>query len=189
MRVKKRIILSMLYTLLCIILITLPAFASMKNEPDGFRGIPWKTTLTENGAKSADKWGLEEDIAIAEPTVQIYGRKNEKLSFGDAEIFSVHYFFQKRLGFAKVQISAEGYRNFELIRKECISSWGEPDGERRIKDKSSDETHIHWSGRKVIVLLVYDRGQNDITLYIYQNNYYQTVRSDEDALGETQKNP
>lgn len=188
MFVKKRKTLSILYTLLCMILITLPAFASMKNELDGFRGIPWKTTLTGNGAKSADKWGLEEDISSAEPSVQIYGRKNEKLSFGDADIFSVHYFFQKSLGFAKVQISAEGHRNFELIRKECISSWGEPDGERRIKDKSSDETHIHWCGKRVIALLVYDRGPNDITLYIYLNNYYQTVRSDEDALGEAQKN-
>lgn len=176
---KKRKILFMLPVLFYIVLVALPAFASMKNEPDGFRDIPWKTKL-DNCADSADKWGLEEE-PIAEPAAQVYCRKNEKLSFGGAEIFSVHYFFQKSLGFAKVQIYAEGYRNFELIRKECIANWGEPDEESRIKENAYDYTHLYWAGKKVIALLVYGRGQSDITLYIYLNNYHQTSRADEEA--------
>lgn len=189
MLVKKSNVLSMLFAILYIMLITIPAFAAMKNEPKGFRGIPWKTHLTKSGANSADRWGLREEPAIDESSVRIYGRKNEKLTFGAAEIYSVQYFFQKSLGFAKIQIFAEGHRNFELIRKECVKSWGKPDGESRIKETYSDETHIHWYGRKVIALLVYDRGQDDITLYIYLNNYYQTVGSDEETLREEQETP
>lgn len=174
----------MLSVLLCLVQFTVPAFAAMKNEPEKFRGIPWRMKLSEDNGQSAAKLGLEETGPAAGPSVKVYGRKDEKLSFGEAEILEVYYFFQKSLGFAKVQISAEGQKNFELIRTECIKSWGEPDEEKKEagKGKALDNITLHWSGKKVISLLIYDKNMDYTTLYIYLNNYHQTVRSDEDAI-------
>lgn len=174
----------MLFVLLCLVQFTVPAFAAMKNEPENFRGIPWRMKLSEENGQSAAKLGLEEAGPAAGPSVKVYGRKDEKLSFGEAEILEVYYFFQKSLGFAKAQISAEGQKNFELIRAECIKSWGEPDEEKKEtgKGKTFDNITLHWSGKRVISLLIYDRNMDYITLYIYLNNYHQTVRSDEDAI-------
>lgn len=179
----------MLSALLCLVQLAVPAFAAMKNEPDKFRGIPWRMKLSGDNGNCAAKLGLEEDGPAAGPSVKVYGRRNEKLSFGEAEILEVYYFFQKSLGFAKAQISAEGQKNFDLIRAECIKTWGPPDEEKKEtgKGKSFDNILLHWSGKRVIALLIYDKNMDYITLYIYLNNYHQTVRSDEDAMLGTGK--
>lgn len=111
-----------LLSLLCVAIFALPVFAAHKNEPTGFRGIPWYASPKDESG--ADKWGLSElsrDVVATN-----YIREKEQLTLGAATIESVHYLFVDEIGLVKVDILIKGQKDFDLIRKACTANWGEP---------------------------------------------------------------
>lgn len=111
-----------LLSLLCVAIFALPVFAAHKNEPAGFRGIPWYASPKDESG--ADKWGLSElsrDIIMT-----TYVREKEQLTLGAATIESVHYLFLDEVGLVMVDVLIKGKINFNHIRKACTANWGEP---------------------------------------------------------------
>lgn len=117
---KKTLLL--LFASLCVASFALPALAAHKNEPVGFRGIPWYASPKDKlGFK---KWGLSE--LGRDTVVTTYTREKEQLSLGGAAIDTVHYLFLDEVGLVMVNVIIKGQANFDHIKKVCTVNWGEP---------------------------------------------------------------
>ena len=85
------------------------------NEPDGFRGIAWGTPLSEN---------KDEMIYVKTNVgIDIFSRRNSKMSIGGAPLSELHYGFSKN-GFMVVYIKVAGMENASLLRKEIEKHFG-----------------------------------------------------------------
>lgn len=84
------------------------------DHPSSFRGIEWKT----------DKTDIPDLLAITKAGYKdSYFRQNEKLTFGDAEIQSVAYYFRKNKLY-RVGIAFTGRSNQFLLKEQLISMYG-----------------------------------------------------------------
>lgn len=171
------------FILLCIISCTVPACA-MKNEPDDFRGVPWGTPeprkkLFGYNFFVYNKWGLKH-LYDGEYT------RDQEVYIGGAKITStVSYHFLDSLGFACANVPFQGQENYELIRKACVESWGEPDTEEHTKNRVIDSLKSIWVGERISVSISYCFWTNEIELRergwleLYLNNYHDTVEKEE----------
>lgn len=168
--------LAIVFVVLCVVFFALPAFA-MKNEPEGFRGIPWGTPAPENDLNGKNKWGLVKLIDLMSET--LYFRKNESALMGGARVESISYYFQESLGFARAVIEFSGAENCELLRKACIENWGSPDIERKNSTKEYDGVTFFWFGEKISIRLSYNnREPYSGYLGFFINNYMKVVDKD-----------
>lgn len=82
--------------------------------PDGFRGLKWGAPLDKiPGMLAVKKAGFDDT----------YFRKDERLTFGDADINSVAYYFRKDRLY-RVGVSFTGRANHFLIKERLISMYG-----------------------------------------------------------------
>lgn len=162
------------FVLLCITLALLatPVFA-MKNEPDGFRGIPWGAMAPKNNIAGGNKWGLTE-IGKTDDGATVYWRLHDSVIIGGAKMSSfVEYSFHDTLGFAQVRMKFEGSENFDLLYKACVEDWGKPKNEERIQSEKINCVESLWLGEKVIIQLYYNFGTPEIGgLTIYLIDYH-----------------
>lgn len=88
---------------------------SFLNEPNGFRGIAWGTPLSEN----------KDEMIFVKTNVgiDIFSRRNSKMSIGDAPLSELHYGYSKN-GFMVVYIKTAGKENASLLRKELEKHFG-----------------------------------------------------------------
>lgn len=156
----------------------------MKNEPDGFRGIPWHATVLE-GASSSDESGELISSRFGEFTsCKVYERKNENLSIGEAAVDSIFYLFEDDIGFVSATIYFENSKNFELIIKYCLEKWGKPSSEKRQTAASGalDFAEISWRGKKAEATMWYSGKSNLGALHIYLKESFTTAKEDFNQL-------
>jgi len=132
--------------------ISLMAFASaMTNEPDGFRGIKWKSSSVKLKDMKASS---NEDVYSG------FKRKKDKLAIGSAKLDDLEYVFYKK-EFCMVKVAFSKAVNFASIKETMVHQYGEP-------PKQFTENLI-WEGKDVAIVLRY----NEITetgnlVYMYK---------------------
>lgn len=151
---KKKLLL--LLVVVCIGSSALPAFAEMKYEPDGFRDIRWGTPVPKNNIFGFNKQGFVFNplSSTSHNSTLVYNRKKENLMLGGASLTEIEYMFIDVLGFCRVMIYFQGDKNFELIRKACLDSWGKPT--REVFNPKFKVTNIVWRGEKVLISFSFD---------------------------------
>jgi hypothetical protein len=129
-----------------ILILTLQQNSSLafKNEPDGFRGVKWGTSI--DSLKGMIYFGKGELYGGYE----VYLRRNEDLRVGDARLNSVLYaFWQKKL-FSVTIFLEEGISNWSTFKETIFEKFGagyQPN--RYIED-------YRWYGDITNMILVYD---------------------------------
>ncbi len=116
------------------------ASAFFQNEPDGFRGIIW-------GSSVKDLPGAE--FLAKEGDQQFYTLKGEKLTIADARIDKIVYGFYKDRLF-NVMVYYTGLPNFMKIKEVLMQQYGIPDQPNQYIDK------YFWDGSKVDIFANYD---------------------------------
>lgn len=146
---KKALLL--LFIIVGVVSFALPAFAEMKYEPDGFRDIRWGTPMPKNNIFGFNKQGFVFNplSSSSHDSILVYNRKKEKLILGGASLTEIEYIFMEVLGFCGIRIYFQGDKNFELIRKACMDSWGKPTKE--VFNQKLKITDIWWRGEKVLI--------------------------------------
>ncbi|WP_319469446.1 hypothetical protein [uncultured Pseudodesulfovibrio sp.] len=115
-------------------------------HPTSFRGLQWGTPL--------------EDIPDLLPVKgagykATYFKKNEKLTFGDAEILSVAYYFRKDRLY-RVGVAFEGRANHFLLKERLLGTYGPGRGVGH---------RYGWMWRDFSVELTYDDDNKTGALY------------------------
>lgn len=157
------------FVLLCALLFTVSAFA-MKNEPEGFRGIPWGAVAPEKNFVEGNKWGLTK-VSTADNLGGVYLESEpEEMFIGKAQITSpIMYLFNDEFGFSAVLIEFKGREDYDAIREACIENWGQPDSDIREKNEKigGDMITSLWLGEKVIIHL----SSSSSTLVLGQSDF------------------
>lgn len=149
MSMKKMIL--TLCILFCTVLSAMPAFALMKNEPEGFRGIEWFASPKN------DSLGLREKERMTVST--IYQRKGDKLRIGAAKLTAIEYIFLDNAGLVQVYVETEGEGNVDALIKACTENWGEPKKNRMYEVYT-------WVGKKVEAFLSVYENRDSADLHI-----------------------
>jgi hypothetical protein len=88
--------------------------SSFDNEPDGFRGIKWETSITE----------LQDMVHVASMgDSKCYWRKDDKKAIGQADVNHIVYFFYKDK-FSSVLIQYSDNTNFYHIKDALQAVYG-----------------------------------------------------------------
>lgn len=103
-----------------ILALTMPAslavaadFVSVKH-PTSFRGLTWGTPLAD----------IPDLMPVNKPGFKdTYFKKNEKMTFGEADILSVAYYFRKDKLY-RVGVAFTGRANHFLIKERLMSMYG-----------------------------------------------------------------
>lgn len=128
--------------LVCFLGVTSGAYA-FRNEPAGFRELPWGTSVS----------GLEGMEYLRESeeggAMKIYVKRDEMLSMNGAKLESIEYGFV-RGALAQVTLKVKDLLNFVRLREAAFSIFGEgsellPGTERYYWD--GDETRIELISR------------------------------------------
>lgn len=97
--------------------LTAPAMAAdyvSTKHPSSFRGLTWGTPLAD----------IPDLMAVNKPGFKdTYYRKGEKLTFGEADILSVAYYFRKDKLY-RVGIAFTGRANHFLLKEKLLSTYG-----------------------------------------------------------------
>jgi hypothetical protein len=100
----------------CLLFVRVPHAAELfPNEPAGFRGIAWGTPLTENKHEMVY---VKSNVGI-----DIYTRKNSKMSIGNAPLSELHYGYAKNR-FLVVYIKTASKEDATRLRKEIEKQFG-----------------------------------------------------------------
>lgn len=140
---------SFLPALAALLLIAVAATAgdySPASPPDSFRGFKWGTPLK-------DIPGL---LAVSKPGfTDTYFRKDERHTFGDADITSVAYYFRNDKLY-RVGVAFSGRANHFLIKERLLSMYGPGRGVGQ---------RYGWMWPEFSVELDYDDGEDGGALY------------------------
>lgn len=139
------------FILFCALLSAVPAFALMKNEPEGFRGIPWFASPKNNSL------GLREKERMTVST--IYQREGDKLQIGAAKLTAIEYIFLDNAGLVQVYVETEGEGNVDALIKACTENWGEPKKNRMYEVYT-------WVGKKAEAFLSVYENRDSADLHI-----------------------
>ncbi|MBF0528064.1 MAG: hypothetical protein HQK55_02090 [Deltaproteobacteria bacterium] len=148
---------------------------AFQNEPPGFRGIPWgtsikdyidkdnkiKVTLDNPAGFEMENTGINLVFQKESGDFKDYYREGERLSFADAPVDSITYSFYKDR-FFRVMIKYSDMWNYENIKKQLFFVYG-PAGEAPNSPKT-----WWWFGKNVSIGLnysIYSRGGS--ISYIY----------------------
>jgi hypothetical protein len=103
---------------LSILSITTNSYASYKNEPEGFRGLPWGT----NFSTIADSMTLSR-IDESYGGIKFYTRTDDDLTIGSASLQSIEYgFWQDK--FCSAYIFTNGYSNWNGVQASLVEKFG-----------------------------------------------------------------
>ena len=117
--------------------ITVLAF---QNEPDGFRGIKWGANIS----RRPDMTHIEKNM---------YLRKNDKLTIGDASLRDIHYrAYKGRLG--GVIIRYKDYNNHEKLKRVFFQLYG------KGRQPNPFEEKYNWIGSDIWILIEYSEIAN-----------------------------
>ena len=133
--------------LLLVGLMSAPADAArITNEPAGFNGYTWGTSLDQVSGLTRVK-----DPKLAEPLpgVEVYEKPGEALTLNGVTLTRVLYrFYKNRLG--GVQLAYEGKENREKLIQWIEEQYGKlPSVERK-------QSQIEWHGESTVITLGYD---------------------------------
>lgn len=134
-----------LLVLVLVLALSVGAFA-FQNEPEGFRGIKW-------GGSPTEEMVLSYQLG---PSFASYVRPDDKLSIGDAKLARISYHFYTLSGeyaqLFEVMITFNGIVNYSLLEVICEEKFGPPP----VKDSSK----LGWGSSEVLVLLAYVSEKN-----------------------------
>lgn len=152
--------------LLTVLFIFLPtSLLAYQNEPDGFRGIKWKTNISE-----LTNMKLMED----DRNTKFYVRKNDKMKIGEAEIERVYYRFYKGR-FSGVIIIFTSSSNLSKIRETFFQLYGSGINPNQLME------NYYWIGSNVNIALEYKEIIGKGTI-VYQ---YNPITTEEKADSKT----
>ena len=107
----------------------------LDSEPDGFRGIKWKTDLSTlsgmkyyrtsemDGSVPVDLWDFDRGKPIREIHLEIYLRIKDKLKIEETELERIEYGFWKGK-FCEATITTRGSENWASFRKTVFEKFG-----------------------------------------------------------------
>ena len=137
-----------------LIVLSVPCLTfAFKNEPDGFRGIQWGTTIDT----------LSEFVLTGDTHTytRLYIKKNDKKTLGYADLSAITYITYKQQ-FCSVMISFSELDNFLKIKDTFFNLYGYGD-----RNSQSVEGYI-WIGSKVVITLDYNKLEdNGVISYHY----------------------
>ncbi len=81
-------------------------------HPTSFRGLPWGATLEE-----------APELMAVKGKKNTFFKKDERLTFGDAEIISVAYYFRKDRMY-RIGVAFEGRANHFLVKERLMRMYG-----------------------------------------------------------------
>lgn len=117
-----------------ILVLTAGAFA-FQNEPEGFRGLKWGDSPTEDMQQVGQLEGA-------------YFRLTDKMFLGDVELYLIGYrFYQQR--FMSVALYFNGEDNYDLLEMICKERYGTSALTRGFYK-------LKWIGQASFVMLQYD---------------------------------
>jgi len=108
------------------------------SEPNGFNGITWGTDIKKvKVEKNMNFHGVQNKL-------EMYVIENDDLLFGDVRVRNIGYgFFKNR--FAKVDIVVIDVRDYEKLKKEAFSRFGE------VKKTANDR--YFWEGQESVAIM------------------------------------
>lgn len=119
---------------------------AFENEPEGFRGIKWGGSPTEEMVLFYQQG----------PSFASYVRPGDKLSIGDAKLTHISYHFytpsEEDAQLFEVLITFNGVVNYSFLEVICEEKFGPP----ILKDSSK----LGWGSSEVFVVLVYQSEEN-----------------------------
>ncbi len=134
-----------------VLLLCSPVLA-FQNEPDGFRGINWGSSVKE--LPNPSYLGESDDGFV------FYKRQHEKLSIAGAPLEKVSYvYWQNKL--VMVSIAFSGYTAWDRIEAATKARWGQPSKTGKGKEKYG------WAGRKAFIVLTYNDSSYKGELILY----------------------
>jgi len=168
---KKVILLSVIL----IFLITGMGFA-FQNEPDGFRGLKWGDTPTE------DMTFLYQSLAFL-GNGNSYYRKDDKLNIGSAKLDRIFYRFTLyNYQFYKVTATFIYKISYDILKIICEGRFGKPTYMREKKD----DYLLRWSGDKAKIYLYYD-SRECIGWFIIENMKIHSEKPEDNKQKEIEK--
>lgn len=113
---------------------------AFENEPDGFRGLKWSDSPTED----------MEYIFESKATGKAYVRPADKMSIGNAQFYMIGYgFYGKPERFFSVSCFFRGEENYDLLKIICEGKFGEATEEGWLYE-------LIWQGQGSCIILDYD---------------------------------
>jgi len=149
--------------LVTIILIFPAVLFAFQNEPDGFRGMKWGTSISELS---------DFTLKDGKGETKIYVKKNDKMKIGDSDIDGISYVFYKDK-FYGVMIRFRNITNFIGIKETCQQLYGSGYRPNRFMK------NYLWHGSNVTVYLKYSEITKDGTLVYTDKNIAQEKKADE----------
>jgi len=143
---------SLVFMMLTAVVFVSAASAYM-NEPDGFRGLQWESSVGELPNKAFYKTGNTGD------EIDYYKRTDDRLYIGGAQLTSLLYGFWSGK-FASVLIRSNGLDNWVALKDAVFRQWGttwQPDKTRQ---------YFVWTGDKTDIVLEYSEHNHVGTLYL-----------------------
>ena len=125
---------------------------AFQNEPDGFRGLTWGTSIYTVAGK------IEEQSQVGK-TLSVVSFKDEKLKMGGAELSSIHYIFRDSWFFS-VLVRAKKEENFEAVKRYLFGKYGP----RNQPDKKAG--FYEWKGEVTTIKLSYQPQSEEVYLGI-----------------------
>ena len=142
-------------------------------EPDGFRGIKWKTDISQlNALQTMDVVEILGDTTY-------YREKQENLQMGLAKLQYIIYEFWKGK-FAGVEISVKGGDNFTKLKNYCFNKYGvgkRPTGYARL-----DVQDFTWNGYITKIYLQYNDYDRVGRLNIYSKEMQSKMKRYDDFI-------
>lgn len=132
----------------CIVLLASSYVFPFPNEPDGFRGIKFGSSIKHY----PDLWDKKRTLEI-EKNTKHYGRTGDKLSIGDAKLQVIEYTFYKDK-FMRVHIIFKDFSNFYHLREILIQQYGPP------QDSNNIMKEYFWLGKRTSITFSFNEIKN-----------------------------
>jgi len=131
-----------------------------KNEPDGFRGIKWLTSVGEiNNLKTIKQEGNYKECIKTDDNMQIGKAKLEKIAYS---------FYKDQL--ESVTVETKGKDNFENLKSATIERFGE--------GKNKGENEWIWEGKITTIILKYKPEEEKGILKMSSEEMKKKIESD-----------
>jgi hypothetical protein len=130
-----------------------PDCFALQNEPVDFRGIKWKTHVSEISSMK---------LLARDGDLQFYEKSDENLKIGEAPLDRIVYGFYKD-EFYNVFLYYSSLPTFSRIKEVFTQNYGEPYQPNQYVDK------YFWYGKHVDILLTFDElAKNGRISYFYK---------------------
>lgn len=141
---------------------------TMKNSPDGFRGIKWGDPVSALGETAR----LIEEDKLSE--AEFYLRTDEEMSLGGASLHTVAYVFWKGK-FTTVIIRCNGSSDFDALKAVAVERFGTP-----VKPNRFIESY-GWLDDNALVSV----SKNPATLMIASMRFYKEREAEKEGKAKS----